>query len=275
MQKLRTRANAILSVTGIRDRGFYTPYDYAASAEWETEDYPAVRSAFAAAEDRFASFLAEIDANEERFLRIAAEPAGPSFASRYLSAFDAASVYTSITSLRPARVIEIGAGHTTRFMARAVSDSGLATTILTIDPDPRIPVTSRSVKLERRLLAASDAPLFATLKAGDLVFVDSSHIVQQGFDVDIILNRILPALAPGVVVHFHDVFLPYPYPPDWKYLRFNEQCALMPWILSGVFEPVFASHYVWRDMRDRLAAICPRFPLDTPDNGGSLYLRKV
>ena len=88
-------------------------------------------------------------------------------------------------------------------------------------------------------------------------------------------NRVFPALAPGVIVHVDDILLPYGYPQSWQPYRFNEQMALIGLTYSGFFETVFASHYVWRDMRRDLQAICRDFLLDTPDNGGTLWLRKA
>jgi predicted O-methyltransferase YrrM len=276
MSNLRMRTNQLLSAVGVREKGFYTPYDYLDSVNWLTADYCAVRPMFAAAEGRFRSFLAQVDANEARFQAIRADdPLAPSWTSRFLPRLDAAAIYTFISANRPPRVIEVGCGNSTLFMARAIRDFGLSTRITCIDPAPRVPIDGLAVQFERRVLSPDDVPLFAELEPGDLVFIDSSHILQQGFDVDIILNRILPTLKPGVFLHFHDIFLPYAYPAHWRDMRFNEQCALMPWILSGITEVQFSSHYVLRAMPDDLAAICRGFPLNRPAVGGSLFLRKA
>jgi Methyltransferase domain len=276
MSNIRFRANQLLSAVGVREKGFYTPYDYLNSVPWNTADYEAVRPVFAAATDRFRDFLLRIDANQDRFLAIdSRDPTSPDWSSRFLPRLDAAAIYTAITTFQPPRVIEIGCGNSTLFMARAVRDFGLATQITCIDPAPRVPIDGLPVRFEQRLLSPDDIPMFEGLAAGDLVFVDSSHILQQGFDVDIILNRILPVLAPGVLVHFHDIFLPYAYPPHWQDLRFNEQSGLIPWLVCGPFIPEFASHYVLRDMADEVRAICPDFPLTEKPVGGSLFLRKT
>jgi hypothetical protein len=129
------------------------------------------------------------------------------------------------------------------------------------------------VRFDARALDHDHIESIKTLEANDILFVDSSHILQPEFDVDIILNRILPELRRGVIVHFHDIFLPFPYPPSWTPYRFNEQNALIPWLLSQRLDPVFASHYIWRNMNPQLRAISRRFPLDTADNGGSLWTR--
>jgi SAM-dependent methyltransferase len=276
MSNLRMRTNQLLSAVGVREKGFYTPYDYLDAVEWDTEDYSGVRPCFTAAEDRFHDFLTRIDANERYFLAMRDDdPSAPSWTSRFLSRLDAAAIYTFITAFRPRRVIEVGCGNSTLFMARAVQDHALDTSITCIDPSPRVPIDGLPVTFEQRVLSAEDVGVFAGLEPGDLVFVDSSHILQQGFDVDIILNRVLPVLKPGVFIHFHDIFLPYGYPPHWRDLRFNEQCALMPWIICGALEPEFASHFVLRDMDAELRAVCRDFPLWQNASGGSLFLRKA
>lgn len=86
------------------------------------------------------------------------------------------------------------------------------------------------------------------MEAGDILFIDSSHILMPGTDVDWLFNRVLPALPPGVLVHIHDIFLPDDYPADWAWRGYNEQQAIGP-LLAGGFQPVFASHYA----RTRLA----------------------
>ncbi len=61
----------------------------------------------------------------------------------------------------------------------------------------------------------TDVEVFAQLQAGDILFIDSSHEVRTGNDVLFIFFQILPALCPGVVIHLHDIFLPYDYPQGW------------------------------------------------------------
>jgi hypothetical protein len=66
-------------------------------------------------------------------------------------------------------------------------------------------------------VAAQDVPLevFTQLERGDVLFVDTTHTVKAGSDVNRIVLDILPRLAPGVLVHIHDIFLPYEYPKAW------------------------------------------------------------
>ncbi|MFY0691991.1 MAG: class I SAM-dependent methyltransferase [Paracoccaceae bacterium] len=269
----RRRGNFILTSMGLRRKGFFTPYDFLEDASWDQEPYEEVMSLFASRLERFRDFLGKIGANSVSYQRIAAEPGLPAWDTRFFSRLDGAALYTAMTEFRPERVVEIGSGHSTHFMARAIEDHDLGTWITCIDPAPRTSLAQLPVLQKRRVLDLSDVALFAELDPGDVVFVDSSHILQQGFDVDIILNRILPVLASGVIIHFHDIFLPYGYRSPWQSHRFNEQGALIGWLLTGKLDPLFASYYMWKDHSQAIDAACPDFPLNTSGNGGSLWLR--
>lgn len=274
-QHMKCRTNLILTGLGIRKKGFYSPYDHVDASDWNVPEYPHVRDQFDRLQDRFREFLAEMDSNELFFKRIDKEETGPSFDSRFLSALDACVVYTGISSFKPRRVLEVGSGNTTHFIARAIEDHALDTQVTCIDPNPRREIARLDVTFERRVLKRSDVDRMADLEAGDVLFIDSSHFMQQGFDVDILFNRGFPALRKGVIVHVHDVFLPYGYPKGWEWLRFNEQLALVGWVISGYFDTLFATQYVWRDMADELREVCRSLRPDLRGDGGSLWLRKA
>jgi hypothetical protein len=76
---------------------------------------------------------------------------------------------------------------------------------------------------------------FPPLGPGDILFIDSSHQVKPGSDVEFLLKAVLPLLPAGVHVHFHDIFLPDDYPPQWEWRRYNEQAAVAALIESNVF----------------------------------------
>jgi predicted O-methyltransferase YrrM len=267
------RVNFVLTALGVRQKGFYTPYNYLPSIAHTSPPYPEVFDLIERSKPNYEQVLSIMAGHERLYLNTKIGSIIPNWNSSFLSPLDAACLYSFVAHFKPAKIIEIGSGNTTVFMSRAISDHGLTTKLTCIDPHPRIAIDALPVDFQRRTLSLADVSQLATLKAGDFLFVDSSHILQPDFDVDIILNRILPRLRPGVIVHFHDIFLPFSYPADWKHRRFNEQNGLISWLLSGLLEPIFASHYVWREMQGALDAICPGFPLNTPANGGSLWLK--
>ena len=117
--------------------------------------------------------------------------------------------------------------------------------------------------------------MFDGLKAGDALFIDSSHILMPGSDVDLVLNRVLPRLPSGVLVHIHDIFLPFDYPPIWGWRAYNEQQGVLPLLTTGAYEPLFSS--VWADQRlaDRLGrSVVARLPRPAEAMSTSLWLLK-
>ncbi len=265
-----------LSRMGLGRRGFVTPYAYLDSAPWAVPDYPEVRALFDAQRPAFRAFLADIHAQEARFAAFATGDAPrPEWQSAYLMPLDGAAIYTAVARWRPARILEIGSGNSTHFMARAALDHATGTQITCIDPAPRIGIEALPVTFRRRVLSIEDVPLAGDLAAGDILFIDGSHLLQQGFDLDILLNRMFPRLKPGVIVHLHDIYLPYPYPPEWEGARWNEQTALIGWILSGAFRPELSTHFVHHDMAADLAPLCPTLPMIAASGGGSLWLSRA
>jgi hypothetical protein len=118
--------------------------------------------------------------------------------------------------------------------------------------------------------------VFGELAAGDVLFVDSSHVLMPGSDVDLLLNGVLPTLAPGVLVHFHDVFLPDPYPAAWAWRGYNEQAALACLLQGGdAYEIVFASRYLATRHAALLAdGVLAALPLRDGAFESSLWLRR-
>jgi methyltransferase family protein len=157
----------------------------------------------------------------------------PYWKNGFLSGLDAVALYCTVALDNPRRYFEIGSGHSTRFVRQAIRDHRLSTIVTSIDPSPR---TSIEPICDRRIdtpLEQTPLELFGELEAGDILFVDSSHRVFTNSDVAIVFIDILPLLAPGVIVHFHDIFWPWDYPPEWSKRYYSEQYLLACYILAG------------------------------------------
>jgi hypothetical protein len=121
-----------------------------------------------------------------------------------------------------------------------------------------------------------DVPLrlFESLRENDVLFIDSSHVSKTGSDVNFLCLEVLPRLAPGVLVHFHDIFLPGEYPKDWVLERgysWNEQYLVHALLIDSIgFEVVFASCFAAQRYPHQIRAIFGK-----PCSGGSLWLRRV
>ena len=212
---------------------------------------------------RIETYAAELEAIEEN-----APPPTPRWNQDWFPRLDAAAAYTMVRTLRPKRIIEVGSGHSTRFLARAVVDGGLDTRITAIDPEPRASLEGLKVNWLRQPVQATSLKVFEALAERDILFVDSSHKLERGSDVEFLLEKVLPCLAKGVRVHFHDIFLPDPYPAAWAWRRYNEQEAVASLIERG-YAMEFASHQV-----AKLSGVLARLPLKKGAIESSLWLRK-
>jgi hypothetical protein len=268
----------LATVSGLAKRGFFIPYRYAADVRPPSGEpaYPALQSLFNAAKPSFCEVLDAIDAIGPALEEIGRDaPPQPRWNQEWFPGLDAAAAYCLTRSLKPKHIVEIGSGHSTRFLACAIADGGLETHHSAIDPAPRAGVAGLGVELLPKTLQEVEATPFEGLGAGDFVVIDSSHILMPGTDVDLLLNVILPDLPTGTVVHFHDIFLPDRYPASWEWRGYNEQQAVALLLTGGGYEPIFASHFVRTRMADQVAAtVMDRL---VPPEGAfesSLWLRK-
>ncbi len=259
-----------------RPRGFFSPFRYAHLVT-PPEGYPEIEAVFDAARPAIEAVLADIAAHSERLAGFAGPPPEPRWDQRWFPGLDGAAAYAMVCAIRPRRILEVGSGHSTRFLARAAADAagdGPATEITCIDPAPRAALDGLEVQWERRLLSGNDVARFAALEPGDIAVFDSSHLLWEGTDVDLQLNRILPVLRPGVLVHIHDVFLPDPYPAAWRWRGYTEQLGLGGWLMGGAVRVRFASRYA----ATRLGALArPGIvgqPFAATAEGSSLWLER-
>lgn len=250
----RTLRFGLQTVLGIAKRGYFIPERHAAASEaFAHRPFAAMEPAYEAAEPAFAAHLERIDALAAELGAMNGPAPEPRFNQTWFPRLDAAALYAFVRHHAPARVVEVGSGHSTRFMVRAIRDGGLGTGLTAIDPQPRADLAGLPVTLIHETLQSAGLAPFAELSAGDLLMVDSSHVLMPGSDVDVILNHVLPALPEGVFVCFHDIFLPAPYPAAWPFTIYNEQNAVAP-LIGGRASLVFSSAYVVHAMASRFAA---------------------
>ncbi|MDX2483913.1 MAG: class I SAM-dependent methyltransferase [Pseudodonghicola sp.] len=175
----------------------------------------------------------------------------------YFDTPDAEALYLMIRRFSPKRVIEVGCGNSTRITRQAIIDGGLNTQLTAVDPWPRADIADVVDRFEQATLESVDPALFAGLQAGDVLFIDSSHQVRMSNDVAHLFCRIIPALAPGVVIHVHDVFLPYEYPKRFFYdcPSWGEQYMLHALLQGGGFEILWPGYLLQRGRADAVAAL--------------------
>jgi predicted O-methyltransferase YrrM len=198
------------------------------------------------------------------------------------NAADAAVLYGMVRALRPARIVELGSGQSTLVMARAARENagaGRPAVVESFDPYPGVaqPPLEGLARLER--IPAQEVPLstFAALGAGDVLFVDTTHTVKLASDVNFVVLEVLPRLADGVVVHLHDIFLPYEYPRTWLEdfgLYWTEQYLVQAFLaLNGGYEVLAAVHALQRQRTEAMRALLPAVVGERV--GGAFWLRRT
>jgi hypothetical protein len=264
---------------GLARRGFFIPYRYAdrLPSAGNRPPYPAIEARLAAATPALLEWLASLAVYRQALTGIGeAPPPAPRWGQDWFPRLDAAMAYGLTRDRRPARIVEVGSGHSTRFFARAIADGGLATRLTAIDPAPRAQLSGLAVEWLRDAVPGVGMAPFAALAAGDFLVIDSSHVLMPGSDVDFLINRLLPSLPPGVLVHLHDIFLPDDYPAEWDWRGYNEQLAVAALVAGGDWQVRFASHYVATRLADAVAASAvATLPLGAGARESSLWIERL
>jgi SAM-dependent methyltransferase len=183
---------------------------------------------------------------------------------------DAEVFHCMIRHFQPKRIIEIGSGSTTYLAAKACilnkENNGINTDVIAIDPFPNDNI-KRGFRgfttLIQKPVEQVEINFFSQLEANDILFIDSSHIVGIGGDVNYEFLEIIPRLNTGVIVHVHDIFFPAEYPKKWIFedrYFWNEQYILQAFLSFNFdFEILWSSSYMHLNYSDRLKAFFPSY----------------
>jgi predicted O-methyltransferase YrrM len=191
-------------------------------------------------------------------------------------ATDAAFYHSMIRMMQPRQVLEIGAGYSTMVSTRAAGFNK-DTRVRCIEPYPMDALKNGMPGLDELIhsrLQSVPVSEFESLQANDILFVDSTHVGKIDSDVNYIFFNILPRLRPGVIVHFHDIFLPKDYPQGWVIdhrLFWNEQYFLLAFLLFNPrVEVLLAASYLGAEHAKAIEAAYPFLPTF---GGSSFWLR--
>jgi predicted O-methyltransferase YrrM len=195
---------------------------------------------------------------------------------------DAIFLYCFIRHFRPKRIIEIGSGFSSAVMLDTLERFPYGNVDVTfIEPSPeRLLATlkakdKQSVNIIGTKVQEIDLDLFGSIHAGDLLFVDSSHVFKYGSDVQRIFCEILPILPVGSFVHFHDIFFPFEYPPEWlaEGRYWNEGYFLRLFLAyNESWNIVFFNNYAGAEFKKDLEK---KMPLCLKNIGASIYLKRT
>jgi predicted O-methyltransferase YrrM len=203
------------------------------------------------------------------------------FENIYYSYTDGIILYSMIRHFKPKRIIEIGSGFSSALMLdtnELFFDNQIELTF--IEPYPiRLYSLMKQSDKDNTIVIESDVQsisldVFSKLQAGDILFIDSTHVAKTGSDVNYILFEILPILQSGVLIHFHDVFYPFEYPKDWVFRGFswNEDYFLKAFLMyNDKFQIKIFSEYLHLYYKESFKDL----PLSYKNTGGNLWIEKI
>ena len=212
--------------------------------------HDAIARLFSAGRLEYAQFIGELEGRRTILHSIpscAADRKTPHWRNGFFSCLDAAALIGMLLRYRPRRYVEIGSGNSTLFARYAVRAAELETKMMSIDPEPRLPVDDLCDRVIRRPVQEVSPAFFSELQSGDVLFIDGSHRAEMDSDVNWLVFEILPTLKPGVIVHVHDIFWPRDYPEQWRARGYTEQYVVGALLLGSRYQVVLPNNYVCCD----------------------------
>jgi predicted O-methyltransferase YrrM len=202
------------------------------------------------------------------------------FDNNYFCHTDAIILYSIIRHFQPKKIIEIGSGFSSAVMLdtnELFFDNKINLTFIDPYPDRLYSQMTENDKSNFKVIETDvqliSLDVFEKLEAGDILFVDSTHVTKTGSDVNYILFEILPILKSGVLIHFHDIFYPFEYPKNWVFRGFNwnEAYIVKAFLMYNTeFEIKLFSEYLHRHSKESFKDM----PLAYKNTGGNLWIEK-
>ena len=176
------------------------------------------------------------------------------------SSSDALTLYGLIRRVRPRQIVEIGSGYSSHLALRALRENGVGS-LHCIEPYPSSKLLQIAGQIQLTELKVQEVPIetFQGLEKDDILIIDSSHVMALGSDVNYEFLSIIPRLASGVLIHVHDIFIPFEYPKEWTVRRrwyWNEQYALYALLLMNAeLEILIPSQYMFNKRLEVMEAL--------------------
>jgi hypothetical protein len=197
---------------------------------------------------------------------------------------DAEIYYNIIRRFKPARIIEVGSGYSSVLAQQALrknreQDAGYTYRHICIEPFENTWLESVGAEIERKRVEDCPLSFFQQLEAGDILFIDSTHMIRPQGDVLFEILSLIGTLKKGVLIHVHDIFTPRDYPKRWVLgdRRFwNEQYLLEAYLcFNESFEVVAAVNWLKNNHFDLLCACCPVLAQEPTAQPGSFWFQKI
>lgn len=173
----------------------------------------------------------------------------PAWNNGFLPGLDIVAIYGMLAKYKPNKYVEVGSGNSTKVAAKAKRELGLNTQIVSIDPMPRAEIDHLADVVIRQPFENIDYTNLIDLESGDILFIDNSHRILPNSDAMVFFMEILPNLKPGVIVHIHDIYLPYDYPQFMCDRFYTEQYGLAFFLLANPkkYRTIFPNYFVSED----------------------------
>lgn len=227
----------------------FVEYEYDFEPRWTEGGNPFIREIILRSQSKIGENLSSLRDLLPLVRSLSEESAAPpkvNWKNSFIPALDAMSLMWAAGRSK-STFIEIGSGNSTIFIKRSLEYHGLGTRLVSIDPYPRVEINSLCDEIIRKPLEKMDLSIFDQLQPGDVLFVDNSHRSFMNSDVTVVMLDVLPRLKPGVLVGFHDIFLPFDYLKSWSGRAYNEQYLLGSYLLSNpeYFDLQLCNYWSW------------------------------
>lgn len=173
----------------------------------------------------------------------------PYWNNGFLPGLDIIVLYSMLVQKKPRKYIEVGSGNSTKVATKAKQENDLNTEIISIDPFPRAEIDNLADRVIRKPFESIDADFLLELEENDILFIDNSHRILPNSDSMVFFLETLPKLKKGVIVHIHDVYLPYDYPQFMCDRFYTEQYGLAIYLLANPekYKTLMPNYFVYED----------------------------
>lgn len=173
----------------------------------------------------------------------------PTWNNGFLPGLDIIGIYSMLAINNPKKYIEVGSGNSTKVAFKAKKENNLETEIISIDPMPRAEIDHLADKVIRKPFEEIDYNTILALEENDILFIDNSHRILPNSDAMVFFLEILPKLKKGVIVHIHDIYLPYDYPQFMCDRFYTEQYGLAMFLLANPekYNTILPNYFISED----------------------------
>jgi predicted O-methyltransferase YrrM len=188
---------------------------------------------------------------------------------------EAQALHAVIRYFRPGQIIEVGSGVSSSCILKAASmndrESGLVSNVTCVEPYPSEWIrTQPLIRLIQKEVQDVPVEEFSRLRSGDLLFIDSTHTVRPDGDVNYLVLEVLPRLRSGVIIHFHDIYLPYDYQRDLltSIFQWCETSLVRAFLVNNNSTDVlFCMSHLHYDRRECLKEVFPEYEPQLDEDG--------